>query len=242
MKRIIMMMVRNFFYVIYAWIKLTRYTHHLDAIPEEKRYRFLQDICAHALKGGNVVVDVHGVEHIPQTDGFMFFPNHQGMFDLLPLIHVCPRPISVVAKKEVQNVPLLRKIFAVMGALFIDREDLRQSMQVIQKVSQEVKNGRNFTIFAEGTRSKNGNKLNDFKGGSFKAAQKAKCPIIPVALIDSYKVFDTGSIKKQTVQVHILPPLLWDDYKDMKTTEIAEEVKRQIEETIAANEDQASNT
>ena len=235
MKRIAMMMIRNFFFVIYAWFVLTYYSHHLDKVPEEKRYRFLQKICSRALKGGNVSLVSTGTENIPESGGFMFFPNHQGMFDLLTLINVCPRPISVVAKKEVKNIPVLRKIFACMEALFMDREDLRQSMQVIQQVTKEVQKGRSYTIFPEGTRSKNGNKLNEFKAGSFKSAQKAKCPIVPVALIDSYKVFDTGSIKKQIVQVHILPPLLWDDYKDMKTTEIAEEVKRRIEKKIEEN-------
>ena len=57
---------------------------------------------------------------------------------------------------------------------------------------KEVKNGRNYLIFAEGTRSKHGNHPQEFKGGSFKAAMKAKCPIVPVALIDTYKAFDTG--------------------------------------------------
>ena len=235
MKRIAMMMIRNFFFVIYAWFVLTYYSHHLDKVSEEKRYRFLQKICSRALKGGNVSLVSTGTENIPESGGFMFFPNHQGMFDLLTLINVCPRPISVVAKKEVENIPVLRKIFACMEALFMDREDLRQSMQVIQQVTKEVQKGRSYTIFPEGTRSKNGNKLNEFKAGSFKSAQRAKCPIVPVALIDSYKVFDTGSIKKQIVQVHILPPLLWDDYKDMKTTEIAEEEKRRIEKKIEEN-------
>ena len=123
-----------------------------------------------------------------------------------------------------------------MHAYMIDREDIRQSMQVIIDVSKEVQNGKNYLIFAEGTRSKNGNQIGSFKGGSFKAATKAKCPIVPVALIDSYKAFDTGSAKMLNVQVHFLKPMEYEEYKDMKSTEIAAEVKRRIEETIRANE------
>ena len=40
---------------------------------------------------------------------------------------------------------------------------------------------------------------------------KAKCPIVPIALIDSYKSFDTKSIEKIKVQVHILKPMLYED-------------------------------
>ena len=90
-------------------------------------------------------------------------------------------------------------------------------------------------IFAEGTRSRQGNHPQEFKGGSFKAAMKAQCPIVPVALIDSYKSFDTGSIANLKVQVHFLAPIPYEEYQNMKSTEIAGEVKRRIEKTIQEN-------
>lgn len=105
-------------------------------------------------------------------------------------------------------------------------------MKVINAVTEDVKKGRNFIIFAEGTRSKMGNKLLDFKGGSFKSATKAKCPIVPCALIDSFKPFDEKSIKPVTVKLIYMPPMYYEEYKDMKTVDIAGEVKRRIEETI----------
>ena len=164
-----------------------------------------------------------------------FFPNHQGLYDVLAVVEACPKPFSVVAKKEVANVPFLKQVFACMKAYMIDREDVRQSMQVIINVTNEVKKGRNYLIFAEGTRSKNGNEVQTFKGGSFKAATKARCSIVPVALIDSFKPFDTNTISPVTVQVHFLKPLLYEDYKDLKTNEIAAMVKDRIQETIHEN-------
>ena len=74
----------------------------------------------------------------------------------------------------------------------IDRDDIRQSMQVILSVAEEVKRGRNYLIFAEGTRSKTEMRLQTLKGGSFKAAVKAKCPIVPVALVDAFLPFDSN--------------------------------------------------
>jgi 1-acyl-sn-glycerol-3-phosphate acyltransferase len=121
----------------------------------------------------------------------------------------------------------------LLQAEIIDREDVRQSMTVIKNMTNRVKEGENFIIFAEGTRSRNGNKIGEFKGGSFKSAMNARCPIVPVALIDSYKAFDTNSIKKLTVQIHYMKPLYYEDYKDMKSTEIATIVENKIKETIA---------
>ena len=108
-------------------------------------------------------------------------------------------------------------------------------MKVIADVSEEVKKGRNYVIFAEGTRSRNGNEVQEFKGGSFKAATKAKCPIVPVALIDSFKPFDTNTISSVTVQVHFLKPVCYEEYKNMKTKEIAKLVQERIQRTIHEN-------
>lgn len=235
-KRILLMVFRNIFLVPFMWVKLCYYAAHVDKYPEITRFKLLKYIVKRANLGGNVTIEAHGKENIPEQDGFMFFPNHQGLYDVLAIVDACPRPFSVVAKKEVANIPLLKQTFACMKAYMIDREDIRQSMEVINNVTKEVKNGRNYLIFAEGTRSKMGNRPQEFKGGSFKAATRAKCPIVPIALIDSFKPFDTNSIDPVTVQVHFLKPLEYEEYKDMKTTEIAKELKERIEKVIAEYE------
>ena len=232
MKRIIMMVLKNILFVPWGWFMLNKYAAHVDDYTEGERYALLKKVDHRANTGGNITVQSYGVDNIPDEDGFIFYPNHQGLYDVLAILDVCPTPFSVVAKNEVGSVPFLKQVFACMKAYMMDREDIRQSMQVILNVTKEVKNGRNYLIFAEGTRSKNGNHPQEFKGGSFKAATKARCPIVPVALIDTYKAFDTGSVKSLTVQVHFLEPMYYEEYKDMKSTEIAAEVKRRVEETI----------
>ena len=236
MKRILLMVFRNIILVPFMWCKLCYYASHVEKYAEQKRYDMLRFIVFRANKGGNVHIDVHGEENIPKENGFMFYPNHQGMYDVLAIVEAFSVPFSVVAKKEVGNIQFLKQVFACMKAYLIDRDDLRQSMQVIIDVSKEVASGRNYLIFAEGTRSKLGNKLLDFKGGSFKAATKAKCPIVPVALVNSFKPFDTNSIKQVNVEVHFLKPMYYEEYKDMKTTEIANEVKKRIAEVVEREE------
>ena len=244
MKRILLMVCRNIFIVPWLYLKLCWYASHTNSISVEKKMALLKTIVGYANRGGNVEIKAYGVENIPSEGSFMFFPNHQGLYDVLAILDVCPKPFSVVAKKEIANIQFLKQVFAcmkigflrtvfkVMGAYVIDREDVRQSMKVIQSVSEDVKNGKSFLIFPEGTRSRNGNEIGEFKGGSFKSATKAKCPIVPVAIIDSYKAFDTKSIEKVTVQVHYLEPLYYDDYKMLKTNEIAEIVSKKIKKTI----------
>ena len=235
MKRILLMVFRNIWLVPWMWIKLCRYAAHPERYSDESHLEMLRYITIRANKGGNAIIDAHGIENIPKDGPFMLFPNHQGMYDMLAIINVITRPVSVVMKKEVANVPFLKQVLACVKGYAIDRENVRQGMEVIINMTKDLKNGKNFVIFPEGTRSKDGNNVGEFKGGSFKAATKTKCPIVPVALIDSFKPFDEKSTKPVTVQVHYLEPLYYEEYKDMKTTEIAEEVRRRIVEVTEKN-------
>lgn len=226
--RIALMVFRLFFKAIYYfshiwWCGISK------KVSFEESYRWIQRAATDANRAGRVTIEAHGVENIPKEGGFVFFPNHQGLYDVLAFLETCPRAFSFVIKKEAANIILLKQVARALGAYAIDRADIRQSMTVINGMTEDVKNGKAFLIFAEGTRSRQGNKLLDFKGGSFKSATRAKCPIVPCALIDSFKPFDENSIKPVVVKLFYLPPMYYEEYKDMKTVEIAAEVKRRIE-------------
>jgi len=229
--RIALMVIRLILKVPYYFVKIWR-CGVSNKVSYEEAFQLIKMITKKANHAGRVTIETYGLENIPKEDGFIFFPNHQGMFDVLVFLDTCPRPFSFVAKKEASNIILLKQVIKALGAYPMDREDVRQSMKVINAVADDVKNGKNFLIFPEGTRSREGNKLLEFKGGSFKSATKAKCPIVPCALIDSFKPFDENHIRPVTVKIIYMKPLYYEEYKDMKTVDIAEEVKRRIEETI----------
>ena len=139
-----------------------------------------------------------------------------------------------------KNIILLKQVFRVLRAQMIDRNDVRQGLSVIKKMTKEVLEGRNYIIFAEGTRSKKGNEIGEFKAGTFKSAMNAKCPIVPVALLDAFIPFDKNTIKKTVVQVHFLEPIYYEEYKDMKSKEIAKMVEERIKTKIAQCEKKKS--
>lgn len=232
MKRILVMVLKNLIRIPYYAICLLLYSRENDRHSDQQKYNFLKKIVYYANRGGNVKIVSSGQDLLPEKNGFILYPNHQGMYDMLAIIDSFDRPISAVLKKEVANVPFVKQIRKIMRALPMDREDVRQSMKVILQVAKEVEEGRIYTIFAEGTRSRKGNQLLDFKGGSFKAAMKAKCPIVPVALINSFVPFDSDSLEQVTVQIHYLKPIPYEEYKDMKTNEIAAMVKEKIQQKI----------
>ncbi len=232
MRRIALMVLRLFYIAPYYLYRIWKFGRQENPDFEEA-YRYIKKVTKAANKAGRVTVKAYGLENLPKENGYIFFPNHQGLFDVLVFLDTCPAPFAFVYKKEVGNIILLKQVIKALGSIGIDREDIKQSLQVIRQMSAEVKEGKNFLIFPEGTRSKKRNQLLDFKGGSFKSAQMARCPIVPCALIDTALPFDEKSIRPVTVQIHYMPPLYYEEYRTMKSVEIAEEVKRRIEAKIA---------
>ena len=227
------MVLRNLTAVPGLYAKLCRYAKHADDYPEQERWDHIGKIFRLAVDSGNIDLVVTGTENIPAPGtGFMVYGNHQGMFDVVALAATCPTPLGGVLKKELAGVPFVQQIIDCTKSYPMDREDVRQSLTVIQNVTEEVKNGRNYLIFPEGTRSKNGNTMGAFHGGSFRCALKAKCPILPVAFIDSFKVLDQKGSKPVTVQLHYLPLIPYEEIAQLKATEVAALVKARIEEAI----------
>ena len=233
--RIFWMIFRKFFLVPKYFGRLWKAAKNYDG---DYMPGFLagRDIARLGIEAGNITLEVHGQENVPKEDGFIFYPNHQGLFDVLTFLASSPKPFACVIKKEAKDIILLKQFLRSTGSLSMDREDLRQSMQVINQVAEEVKGGRNYLIFPEGHRSREGNKVQEFKAGSIKAAQKAKCPIVPCALINCFIPFDENSIRPVTVKLIYLKPMYYEEYQSMKTVEIAEDVKRRIEAAIAEYE------
>ena len=116
-----------------------------------------------------------------------------------------PRVIGFISKIEVEKIPVVKTWMTFMHCVFMDRSNVRKSGEAIIKGIRNLKAGFSIVIFPEGTRSK-GDKMAEFKAGSFKLATKAKCPIVPITMNGSYKIMEHGNgpwIKKATVDFYI---------------------------------------
>ena len=235
MNRLVMMVLKNITRVPGLWTRLCRYAKDPERYPEQERYDHIRHILQLAVRSGNIDLKVTGVENIPEESGFVFYGNHQGLFDVLAIVATCDKPMGAVFKKELADIPFIKQIVSCTKSFAMDREDVRQSLTVIQAVTKELQEGRNYLIFPEGTRSKNGNVMGEFHGGSFRCAVKAKATIVPIALVDCFKVLDQKGSAPVTVQIHYLKPIPYEEYKDLKTPDLAALVKGRIADTIAAN-------
>lgn len=235
MNRLALMLLRNITKVPGAYGKLCRYARHPERYSFAQMWEHIQYVMGLAVAGGNVDLQVTGLENLPRDKGFMLYGNHQGLFDVMAIAATCPVPLGAVYKKELRQVPFLKQIYACTNSFAMDREDVRQSLTVIQAVTKQVLAGRSYVIFPEGTRSRKGNEMLEFHAGSFRCALKAKCPVVPMAFIDSFRVLDQKGSAPVKVQLHYLEPITYEQYKDMKTAQLAQLVKSRIQKAIDDN-------
>ena len=226
------MVFMNLFWAPIWLFTIHRMGRQEDSHTRQERYDYIARMVKRIIRYGRVNLVIKGQENIPDHDGFIIFPNHQGLFDMLALFASCPRPLSVVIKKEAANWILVKDVLAATRSLSMDREDIKSQVKVISEVGKRVKAGENFVIFAKGHRSRKGNEILEFKSGTFKSATKASCTIVPVALINSFRPFDINSLKRETVEVHYLKPIDLEEYFSMNTAQIAQMVQNRIEEEI----------
>ncbi|MCR4892024.1 MAG: 1-acyl-sn-glycerol-3-phosphate acyltransferase [Lachnospiraceae bacterium] len=134
---------------------------------------------------------VIGEEKIPRDCGVLYIGNHRSYFDVISTYSRAFRPTGFVAKVEFRKVPLFSLWMRNIRCQFLDRSNMRQGLQMILNCIEEVKNGTSIFIFPEGTRNKGEEgTLLPFHEGSFKIADKSGCPLIPVAISNSYSIME----------------------------------------------------
>lgn len=223
----------NLFRAPYMIPKMRYLANHPEKYSEKKRYALVCHAITLMKRTGRIYTRMYGEENLPKEGGYIMYPNHQGKYDALGIISTHKSPCSFVMDKVKSNIVLVNEIVDLVQAKRLDRHDVRQAITVLNEVAEEVKMGRKFIIFPEGGYVfNNKNHMAPFKAGCFKCALKSKVPIVPVALIDSYKVFNSYTLGKVTTQVHYLKPLLYEEYKNLKTIEIARIVQARISEVI----------
>lgn len=233
MKRIALVVLRVILKLPYWWFyKLKSYGNRKKYPTIDDGYSFVHRVAKIIVKKARVDLQCYGLENLPQDSGYLITPNHQGLFDIVALFATHDKTLKYVLKKELCSTILIKDVVKVLEFYPLDRTSIRDGAKMVKTVSKEITDGQNYCIFPEGTRSKNKNHLGEFKGGTFKIATKTKCPIVPVAMIDCYKVFDNNTIKRETAQIHYLKPIYYDEYKELKTHEIASLVQSRIEECI----------
>ena len=183
------------------------------------------------MKLAGATMEVTGKENIPEGP-VVFAANHQGYADIPLLLPQLDKPNPLIAKKELEKVPLLRDWMTELNCIFIDRDNARQAMDSLKKANELLSEGYSVSIFPEGTRSKGG-EIKEFKGGTIRLATRAKVPIVPCCIEGTYNMLEANKGFKITpakLQLHILPAIETADLSREEIKALDERLRSVIKE------------
>lgn len=115
----------------------------------------------------------------PRPGPMLLAANHISWLDVYVILATCP--CRFVAKSEVRQWPLVGRLAAATGTLFISRQSPRDAVRVVHQMTEHLQTGHTLAIFPEGTTS-NGLQLLPFHANLFQAAISANAPVQPVAM------------------------------------------------------------
>ena len=134
---------------------------------------------------------IRGKENICKKHSYVIISNHQSAYDIFLLSGFLPINFRWIMKKELLKVPLLGFACKKAGFIFIDRKSPKAALKSIIEVKKKLVNGASVAVFPEGTRSQQKEML-PFKKGAFKFAFDLELDILPVTIVNSYKIMRKG--------------------------------------------------
>lgn len=163
------------------------------------------------LSGTKVIV--RGEENVPRDTAVLYVGNHRSYFDIILTYVRVPRPTGYVAKLEMLRYPLLNVWMHFLHCLFLDRKDIKKGLKTILKGVEKAKSGISICIFPEGTRNGTDQDFLPFHEGSFKIAEKADVPVLPITMAGTNGIFEDHMprITKQTVIIEYGKPFYIKD-------------------------------
>jgi len=160
------------------------------------------------LAATGVTVTAEGTEHLERNRSYVFVANHTSLVDIWALLVAVPNSFRFVAKRELERVPVFGRAMRSAGNIFIDRHNLVSSFGSYDAAAAQLERGLSAMVFAEGTRSLDGNLL-PFKKGPFVLAIRAGVPVVPIRIRGAFERTPKGAlnVRPGPVVVHIGAPI-----------------------------------
>ncbi len=161
---------------------------------------------------------------IPTDKPIIIVANHQGMYDIPPIIWFMRKHHpKFVSKKELgKGIPSISFNLRHGGSVLIDRKNPRESLMKMAKFAKYLnKTNRSGVIFPEGTRSRTGKpKKFSTSGLQILFKQMPDALIVPITINNSWKLFKSGDFPMEpgvhvTLKVHEPIPANSDNHESL---------------------------
>jgi len=155
-----------------------------------------------------VKVRTLGLDKIDPARTYIFMSNHISNLDPPVTLPLIPRRTSVMVKKGLFKVPILRQIMLIGSLVPVDRGNREAGIAAVRDALRAIEQGLNMTIYVEGRRSFDG-KLLPFKKGPFYLAKECNVPVVPITISGTEEVMPKArfAIRPGTVTVEFHDPI-----------------------------------
>ncbi|MEZ4900408.1 MAG: lysophospholipid acyltransferase family protein [Spirosomataceae bacterium] len=167
---------------------------------------------------------------------YVFCANHFSYLDIATMGLIIENYFAFVGKQEVKHIPLLGYMFRKLH-IQVDRDNSQSRVGSLSRSLKTLAQGRSIVIFPEGgIKAKKPPKMHFFKDGAFKMAIQQQVPIVPIVLLNNYKILPDGekihfSRQKLRVVVHNPLPTVGLNQEDALT--LKEKCFQIIDETLS---------
>ena len=216
------------------------YQRHPDRYTIEEKWRCVQATVRYIYNWVRGDLRVQGLENIKELKEknikALYVGNHMSFLDPITLIALFDEPLRMVGKKEVRKLPIVGRFLETIDGLFMDREDLKQSLKIILECTKTLKeNKMDVVIFPEGTRNKEPETTlpATYHVGSFKAATKVGAPIVPFCLYGTFRgLAKKPDFRTNPIEFVVGKPIYKEEYEKMTPEELVEKVHKWTCDTV----------
>jgi 1-acyl-sn-glycerol-3-phosphate acyltransferase len=131
----------------------------------------------------------------PKIEGpYVICCNHSSYLDIILMYRILPHTrFLFMGKSELLRWPVLSIFFRKVD-IAVNREKRHSAMRSIIRAKTELSKGWSIVIFPEGKIPIDAPKLDHFKSGPFKLAIEAQVPVLPITILDNWKLFHTDPV------------------------------------------------
>lgn len=160
-------------------------------------------------------------ENIDWSKNYVICPNHTSILDITALTFLCPQPFSFIGKIELLKNPVTRVFFKSID-ITVDRTSRISAYKAFKQADSLLKDKKSLVIFPEGKiDDEYPPRLHEFKSGSFRLAIENQVHILPVVILDAWKIlWDSGDkygSRPGKIHIKVLKPIATKDITDEET-------------------------
>lgn len=139
-----------------------------------------------------IFFDIRYEEPLDRRGTYVFCPNHTSYLDIPLMCLVANGSYFFMGKGELIRNPLFRLFFKTIDVP-VRRESKVDSYRAFKRSARRLRKGSSLVLFPEGTIPDHPPGLGTFKNGAFRLAIEAGVPVVPVSMLNTWKIlYDKG--------------------------------------------------